>query len=124
MLVTTHAPLVLASVESRFDPQTDRLITFSPSPDSGEVVVATEPWAKQGDVLGWLVSGTFGLKQARSVEAEDAIEEAEAFMRNEPADRLPRGLQNKNEIHERLLRVLPGHDPFWPRWIVSTKEGR
>lgn len=123
LLVTTHAPLVLASVESRFDMKTDRLITFNLSPGSGEVLVATEPWAKQGDVLGWLVSETFGLKQARSLEAENAIEAAEAFMRKEPTEKLPPGLQNKREIHAQLLRTLPGHDPFWPRWIVSTEEG-
>ena len=48
-----------------------------------DVAVITEEWSKQGDVLGWLVSDAFGLKQARSREAEQAIEAAEAFMRHE-----------------------------------------
>ena len=40
-------------------------------------------WAKQGDVINWLVSETFGLRQGRSVEAERAIEAAEALMRDD-----------------------------------------
>ncbi len=83
ILATTHAPLVLASVESRFHPDLDRLITFSPRKEKRDVAVVTEEWSKQGDVLGWLVSDAFGLKQARSREAETAIEAAEAFMRAE-----------------------------------------
>ncbi|WP_414589651.1 hypothetical protein [Scytonema sp. PCC 10023] len=30
------------------------------------------PWSKQGDTVGWLTSEIFGLKQARSKEAEIA----------------------------------------------------
>lgn len=33
---------------------------------------------EEGDVVNWLVSDAFGLDQARSVEAEQAIEAAEA----------------------------------------------
>ena len=77
------------------------------------------PWAKQGDVLNWLVSPVFGLHQARSIEAERAIEAAEAFMRKE-FEQLPDGLQTKEQIHEALLRLLPGADVFWPRWLVTA----
>ncbi|XXT61167.1 hypothetical protein WMF28_08120 [Sorangium sp. So ce590] len=41
------------------------------------------PWAKRGDAIGWLTSPVFGLEQARSIEAERAIEAAEALMRGE-----------------------------------------
>jgi hypothetical protein len=53
----------------------------------------------------------FGLHQARSREAENAIEAAEAFMRGEFED-LPAGLKTKEEIHEALKQSLPGLDPF------------
>lgn len=122
ILATTHSPLVLASVESRFNPELDRLITFVPRKEKRDVAVVTEEWSKQGDVLGWLVSDAFGLKQARSREAETAIEAAEAFMR-EDFDSLPSHLRTRQTIHEELVRVLPGHDAFWPRWIVTAKEG-
>jgi hypothetical protein len=63
----------------------------------------------------------FGLKEARSREAERAIEAAEALMRGETAA-LPADLKTRGKIHQELLRVLPGHDPFWPRWVVRTER--
>jgi hypothetical protein len=85
-------------------------------------VLAEVPWAKQGDVGGWLVSDVFGLRQGRSLEAEHAIEAAEAWMRGDQQE-LPKGLQSQTEIHAELERVLAGHDPFWPRWIVAARNG-
>ncbi len=35
---------------------------------------------------------------------------------------LPDDLNTKEAIHKELQRVLPGHDAFWPRWIVETRE--
>lgn len=119
VLAATHSPLVLASVEPYFDPERDAL--WHLRLQDGGVVLEREPWAKQGDVLGWLVSETFGLDQARSVEAEEAIEAAEAFMRHDLAA-LPRHLRTRPAIHARLQQLLPGHDPFWPRWLVETGQ--
>lgn len=119
VLAATHSPLVLASVEPYFDPEQDSL--WHLALDNGSVRLLQEPWAKQGDVLGWLVSETFGLTQARSIEAEEAIEAAEAFMRGDLAA-LPTGLRTRAAIHARLGELLPGHDPFWPRWVSRTDE--
>ena len=44
-------------------------------------------------------------------------------MRKKPKE-LPDGLKTKDEIHKELLRLLPGHDPFWPRWIVRVMEAK
>lgn len=74
-LVATHAPLLLASIEPMFDEELDRIFTFDL--EGRRVVVREVPWSKQGDAVGWLVSDIFGLKQARSREAERAIEAAE-----------------------------------------------
>ena len=118
MICSTHSPLVLASLEPLCDEEIDRLFWF----DLQEHVVHFDvfPWAIQGDVVGWLTSKIFGLKQARSKEAEVAIEAAEAFMREDKAA-LPAGLKTKDKIQEALLKYLPGLDPFWPRWIVEAK---
>jgi hypothetical protein len=119
LLVTTHAPLVLASLEPVFDEERDKLIHFEL--DGREVHVEELPWTKQGDTVGWLVSESFGLKQARSADAEIAIEAAEAFMRGDLAE-LPEQLRTEADIHRELVRVLPGHDPFWPRWVVFSEK--
>ena len=118
LIAATHAPLVLASIEPEFDEERDKLTHFRL--DEGQVHIEDVPWAKQGDAVSWLVSEVFGLKQGRSIDAERAIEAAEAFMRGD-VEALPEGLRSEEQIHDELLRVLPGHDPFWPRWIVSRE---
>ena len=77
IIASTHAPLVMASVEPRFNEATDKIFHFAI--EDGRVKVEALPWAAQGDAVGWLVSEVFGLEQARSREAEQAIEAAEAF---------------------------------------------
>lgn len=79
-------------------------------------------WSKQGDAVGWLTSEVFGLKQARSQGAEIAIEAAEAWMRSDNMNEFPEYLRTAEEIHQQLMQVLPGHDPFWPRWIVKLEK--
>ncbi|MBK5000475.1 ATP-binding protein [Pseudomonas sp. S31] len=119
LIVATHSPLVLASVEPEFDESKDAI--FNIQLCDGQASVIKEQWAKQGDVVNWLVSDSFGLRQARSIEAESAIEAAEAWMRGEKAV-LPPTLKSQAAIHRELERVLAGHDDFWPRWLVETKQ--
>ena len=89
----------------------------------GHVQLDEQCWAKQGDALAWLVSGVFGLKQGRSIEAEHAIEAAQAFMRGDGSGN-PEHLRECDDIHRELECVLAGHDPFWPRWVVwAEKQG-
>ncbi len=121
IIASTHAPLVMASVEPVFDEAADRVFNIQLAADRARVDEV--PWAKQGDAVGWLVSDVFGLKQARSRDAERAIEAAEAFMRGDN-DSLPDDLQTKEAIHQELRRVLAGQDPFWPRWIVEARGDR
>ncbi|HCQ19959.1 MAG: ATPase [Aphanizomenon flos-aquae LD13] len=119
-LVTTHSPLVLASLEPIFDEEQDKLFLFELQ---GKDVELNEMfWTKQGDTVGWLTSETFGLKQARSQESETAIEAAEAWMRNDNMNTFPEHLRTQSQIHQELQRLLPGHDPFWPRWIVTAER--
>ena len=117
LFVATHSPLVTASLEPIFDETKDDLIHLSLK--EGHVDIAQGGWATQGDATNWLVSETFGLEQARSLDAERAIEAAEAFMRGERG--LPKGLRTQKEIHNQLQKLLPAGDDFWPRWLVQTK---
>ena len=122
IFASTHSPLVLASAEPCFDETKDKLFCFNlqnPAGRNASVTFDNLPWAIHGDIVGWLTSGIFGLDQARSREAERAIEAAEAFMRGATGE-LPAGLTTKEEIDHELQRLLPGIDPFWPRWIVQV----
>lgn len=116
VLVATHSPLVAASVEPIFDCDQDDLLHLKSGKDG--VSLLQGQWATQGDATSWLVSDAFGLEQARSLEAEKAIEAAEALMRGD--HNLPPGLDNTNAIHDALKKLLPAHDTFWPRWLVKS----
>ncbi len=119
LIATTHSPLVLASVEPHFDEDRDRL--FHLDIHDGQVQLDEVQWAPQGDALNWLISDVFGLRQARSLEAERAIDAAQALMRGD-AHENPANLRERDQIHRELERVLAGHDSFWPRWIVETEQ--
>lgn len=121
LVASTHAPLVLASVEPTFEALRDKLIHLRLM--GHEVRIEEVEWAKQGDAVNWLVSDVFGLRQARSKEAERAIEAAEAWMRRDFAS-LPVDLKTQEAIHQELQRVLAGNDEFWPRWVVSTEPAK
>ncbi|MBF0323331.1 MAG: AAA family ATPase [Alphaproteobacteria bacterium] len=124
LIVATHSPLVLASAEPEFVEGQDAI--FNIKLHGKDVHIEEAIWAKQGDVVNWLVSDAFGLEQARSVEAERAIKAAEAWMRGEK-DSLPERLTTESAINDELIRVLPGGDHFWPRWVVwvdRQKNGR
>jgi hypothetical protein len=114
---TTHSPLVLASLETHFDESTDRLFRFELSPERG-VELEQMKWAMQGDARNWLVSETFGLKQARAIEAEKVIEAAEAWMAGRHNE-LPVNLQSAQAIDAELRRVLADNDTFKLRWSFS-----
>jgi len=119
LIVATHSPLVLASAEPEFDEEQDAI--FNILLRDGQAHIEKETWAKQGDVVNWLVSDAFGLRQARSIEAERAIEAAEAWMRGDKK-LLPEKLTTENAINKELIRVLPSNDHFWPRWIVWVES--
>jgi len=117
--LTTHSPLVLASIEPSFEEDRDRLFHFDLK--DNKAIVRPIKWAARGNAAYWLTSPVFGLKEARSIEAEVAIRAAKDFM-VQRLDRLPENLRTKEAIHAELKRTLPGQDLFWPRWIVKTGQ--
>ena len=118
ILIATHSPLVLASLEPFFDTDRDALFHLRLVDEYAEL--ESEVWAKQGDAAQWLVSEVFNLRQARSAESEQAIEAAEAFMRGD-VRAVPDGLRTKEQIDARLRTLLPPNDPFWARWLTRTE---
>ena len=113
LISTTHSPIILTSIEPEFDQDQDGLFLLDMD-SNHQVTLNHQSWSKQGDVVNWLVSETFGLKQGRSLEAERAIEAANASMRGEQSV----NFSSVQEIDRELRRVLAGHDTFWPRWSL------
>lgn len=112
MHVTTHSPMVLASLEPHWDKAKDELFHFALK--DGKVTLESEELITRGDATRWLTSHVFGLNWARSVEAERALEDARAFMQDEE----PKYFKTPEEVDAQLKHTLPGQDPFWPRWNI------
>jgi len=117
ILIATHSPLVLASIESLFDETRDALFHLYIKPKDGQVQLDKVPFIKKGRVDRWLMSEEFGLKHPRSMEAEKAIEDAKALQ----LQRTPKQ-QDVQEVSDRLVNVLAQDDDFWPRWTYFAEQ--
>lgn len=115
MVAATHSPMILASMEAEFDPSTDVLYHLF---GDGPVVRLEEmPFIKYGDVSGWLTSPVFGLRHARSREAEQAIEAAKSLQLIENPT-----VEQIRDVSARLKQHLAGDDKFWPRWLFFAEQ--
>lgn len=108
-LVATHAPLVMASMESHFDPKQDALWKLDLV--SNGVVIERDDWHRRGDVNRWLQSDVFDLPEPTSLEVEIALREAASLCRQQEPDD-----QEVKEMDRRLQHLLPEMDPFYARW--------
>ncbi len=115
IITTTHAPLVMTSLEPIFEPERDRVFRFDLV--GSEVKVSEDPWRPRGDASAWLTSEIFDLKEARSLPAERAIATAMEAMRRPNLQ-----LEEVREIHTELHRVLKDTDPFWVRWRYRAEQ--
>ncbi len=115
VLITTHSPMVLASLEPVFEPEKDCVLVFD-LVDS-DVKVSQDAWRPRGDAAAWLTSEVFDLGQARSLPAEKAIAEAMRAMKRPDLE-----LEETRRIHEELHKVLKDTDPFWVRWRYRAEQ--
>jgi hypothetical protein len=113
--VATHSPLVLASVETVFDENRDELHHLKLV--EGNAVLEELPFIRRGRADLWLVSNVFGLGQARSLPAEQAIDDAKALQ-------LAEGVSpdEVRKVNSRLISLLAADDDFWPRWRYFAEQ--
>jgi len=113
--LATHSPMIMASAETVFDERSDDLHHLKLC--GNDVKLEELPFQKRGKADLWLISEVFGLGQARSLPAEQAIEEAKTIQLTSRPDP-----ENIKQIHQQLVRHLAGDDEFWPRWTFFAKE--
>jgi hypothetical protein len=113
--LATHSPMVMAGIETVADKDLDRLHHLVLRHDFAEI--ETLPLIRRGRADRWLISEAFGLKHARSRQAEEAIEAAMALQQEDspPASRI-------DQIHRRLESYLASDDDFWPRWLYFAQD--
>ncbi len=121
-LITTHSPLVMASAEPFYDDDSDKIFHLDLNLNANEkvkVTLTSPRFEKRGTSDSWLTSSTFEMKQPRSIEAEQALEEAKQVM-------MEKNPQKKriNELSGKLSNFLAAHDTFWIRWnYFAEKNG-
>lgn len=116
-IISTHSPLVLASVESFFNVTTDGLFHLTANTKTGEAELSNIDFVKYGQVNSWLTSPIFELGQARAQSAESVINRAKALQLQNNPDKA-----EIEEIHHKLLDQLSETDPFWPRWLFFAEK--
>jgi hypothetical protein len=114
IIATTHAPLILGSVEASWKPEHDKLFDFDLV--DRKVVFREREFARHGSAENWLSSDAFDLATGYPLAAEQAIQEADEFMLkySEPAE-APAAAKTK--VHLKLMDSLGGDDEYWPFWL-------
>lgn len=116
LICTTHAPLVLASLEPIFDEREDVLYSFDVNRKTCEVELKKEEWIRRGSSAAWLTSSVFGLESDSSEQREDAIKEAKLAVRNRVSEKEAR------KVHKKLIAALHQADPFWSFWRTRAEK--
>ncbi|MDM3849453.1 MAG: AAA family ATPase [Aphanizomenon gracile PMC627.10] len=120
IMVATHSPLVMASVEPRFDERVDKLFSLELVKSDllgNEVQIEELPFIRQGVVDSWLMSDVFKLRHARSLEAEKAIEAAKVLQLSDNPNS-----EDVAKVSNDLARYLSEDDEFWPRWVYFAEQ--
>lgn len=115
LITATHSPLILASAEPAFDPGKDAWLDLDLErrDHSAAAVLRRREFLPMGDVSNWLTSEAFNLREARSAEAEAALQQAGALLRRRTAPE-PDEIR---ALEGALVEAgVPDIDPFWVRW--------
>ena len=110
-IISSHSPLVMASVEGIWDAASDRLFHIVMN-SSGVVSFQEREYEKRGPIDSWLTSDFFELQYPGSAQRERAIQSAIALqMTADPK------VAEVEEATDQLKQYLGPEDPFWTRWI-------
>jgi len=120
LMLVTHSPLVMASVEPIFNPNKDRWWDLDWSTESNQVELTNRPFGRLGDANSWLQSDAFDQKGTGSIEREEILAQAYYLIN--------KGKEATHEeigiMREKLQTVLGSADVFWNRWrYASQKSG-
>jgi AAA domain, putative AbiEii toxin, Type IV TA system len=122
LIAVTHSPLVLASAEPSFDSVQDAWfdLDLHQTKNGERVELRRREFVRRGDVSNWLTSEAFDLKEPRSIEAEEALDEAKELLRRPSKPTLA----EFEKVDQKLRNVLGDVDPFWIRWSYHLDQMR
>ena len=116
LLVATHSPLFMASLEDVFTASSDRWFDLDYESGTGKALLETRPFVPQGTADGWLAGEAFDLSSSRSVEMEKLLTQAAAMQ--ESPDVTPAGIR---AMYKALLEKLPPFDAAPVRFRVLAE---
>lgn len=114
IIIATHSPLILASLESTFSDETDKL--YHLKLESGRVTFRETRFIRHGRVDEWLTSEIFQLREPRSSEGEYAIRMARKLLESDEPNK-----ESIKEATDTLTKTLAADDEFWPRWVYFAE---
>ena len=118
LVVVTHSPLILASAEPHFSPETDAW--FDLDLVDQKVILSRREFRPHGDILNWLTSHAFDQKSGRAWEYEQLLDEASNLL-------APGTIPDHEAVtamHARLSNALNPQDGFLLRWrVLAEKRG-
>ena len=118
LMVATHSPLFMASLEDVFDADTDRWFDLDYEPGTGKALLHERQFVPQGTADGWLSGEAFDLSSSRSVKTEDMLRRAAAMQ--ESADATPEAIR---QMYRTLREKLPPFDTA-PERFRAIAEAR
>jgi hypothetical protein len=120
LLLTTHSPLVMGSLEPLFEDSKDSWWDLDLDKTTKSPQLSKRQFIRLGDANSWLTSEAFDQRATGSIEAEEALISARSlFLQGRKAD-----LEQVRAVKKKLEQVLGGTDPFWNYWrVVAKREG-
>lgn len=118
LLVSTHSPQVLASLETVFDAQKDAWFDLDWDAPAGQVLLQRRPFEPHGEVSNWLTSEAFDLPSSRDPRVEELLGEAGALLKDPHVS-----TEALKAMEDRLSAQLNPRDGFLFRWryVARTK---
>jgi predicted ATPase len=116
IILTTHSPLVLQSLETVFDAEKDAWFDLDFDTTKKEVVLEKREYFKRGSLNNWVTSEAFDLPSSYTPEAKQVMDEVSNALKSDLS------LEQAKVLNDKLLDVLGDIDPFWRRWNMALEQ--
>lgn len=116
IVITTHSPLVMSSVECKFNPKYDQWFDLDLI-DGNNVSLTNREYIPMGSFENWLTSKAFDLTTSYSMDAEMVLRKANELLKKDCVKR-----SEISQVSSELAKVLPEMDPYWIIWNAELKR--
>ena len=117
ILLVTHSPLLLTSMEDIFQPPKDSWFDINLEEETKNIVIEEKIFIKKGSASYWYTSEAFDLKTDFSRKKEALFERISKFTGNDNVETV-----EALAITQEMYEVLPDIDILWPRWRAYCAE--